>query len=168
MFAPIAPDGGIHTVPFGSESLRLCRTFQYAQCPRHNNNKQNKSRSNPYRITKTIYIAIDFLQHGIYSLKFFFSDGYTTEAGEELSVSEIKRILKECVDTEDKDKPYTDDELAETLKTKGYPIARRTVAKYRQQQMCIRDRHYLRTDFSHDRKFVDYNCHYRYRINGDR
>ena len=48
-------------------------------------------------------------------------------------VREIKRILKECVDTEDKEKPYTDDELAETLKTKGYPIARRTVAKYRQQ-----------------------------------
>ena len=58
----------------------------------------------------------------IYSLKFFFSDGYTTEDGEELSVREIKRILKECVDTEDKEKPYTDDELAETLKTKGYPI----------------------------------------------
>ena len=48
-------------------------------------------------------------------------------------IREIKRILKECVDTEDKEKPYTDDELAETLKTKGYPIARRTVAKYRQQ-----------------------------------
>ena len=69
----------------------------------------------------------------LYSLKFFFSDGYTTEDGEELSVREIKRILKECVDNEDKEKPYTDDELAEILKAKGYPIARRTVAKYRQQ-----------------------------------
>ena len=70
---------------------------------------------------------------GIYPLKFFFSDGYTTESGEELSVREIKRILKECVDGENKERPYTDDELAEMLKEKGYPIARRTVAKYRQQ-----------------------------------
>ena len=54
-------------------------------------------------------------------VEILFSDGYTTEDGEELSVREIKRILKECVDTEDKEKPYTDDELAETLKTKGYP-----------------------------------------------
>ena len=46
---------------------------------------------------------------------------------------EIKRILKECVDGENKERPYTDDELAEMLKEKGYPIARRTVAKYRQQ-----------------------------------
>ena len=82
------------------------------------------------RVSNSKYVQTNY---GIYSLKFFFSDGYTTEDGEELSVREIKRILKECVDTEDKEKPYTDDELAETLKTKGYPIARRTVAKYRQQ-----------------------------------
>ena len=53
--------------------------------------------------------------------------------GEELSVREIKRILKELVDAENKETPLTDDELAEQLKGKGYPIARRTVAKYRQQ-----------------------------------
>lgn len=82
------------------------------------------------RVSNSKYVQANF---GIYSLKFFFSDGYTTESGEELSVREIKRILKECVDQEDKQKPYTDDELADILKEKGYPIARRTVAKYRQQ-----------------------------------
>ena len=81
------------------------------------------------RVSNSKYVQTNY---GIYSLKFFFSDGYTTEDGEELSVREIKRILKEC-DNEDKEKPYTDDELAEILKAKGYPIARRTVAKYRQQ-----------------------------------
>ena len=69
----------------------------------------------------------------VFPLKFFFSDGYTTESGEKLSVREIKRILKEFVDHENKEQPYTDDELADLLKEKGYPIARRTVAKYRQQ-----------------------------------
>lgn len=82
------------------------------------------------RVSNSKYVQTNF---GIYSLKFFFSDGYTTESGEELSVREIKRILKKCVDQEDKQKPYTDDELADILKEKGYPIARRTVAKYRQQ-----------------------------------
>ncbi|WP_300727352.1 RNA polymerase factor sigma-54 [uncultured Bacteroides sp.] len=82
------------------------------------------------RVSNSKYVQTNY---GIFSLKFFFSDGYTTESGEELSVREIKRILKECVDNENKDKPYTDDELAEILKTKGYPIARRTIAKYRQQ-----------------------------------
>lgn len=82
------------------------------------------------RVSNSKYVQTNF---GIYSLKFFFSDSYTTESGEELSVREIKRILKECVDQEDKQKPYTDDELADILKEKGYPIARRTVAKYRQQ-----------------------------------
>ena len=82
------------------------------------------------RVSNSKYVQTNY---GIYPLKFFFSDGYTTENGEELSVREIKRILKECVDSENKEKPYTDDELADMLKEKGYPIARRTVAKYRQQ-----------------------------------
>jgi len=82
------------------------------------------------RVSNSKYVQTNF---GIYPLKFFFSDGYTTESGEELSVREIKRILKECVDNENKEKPYTDDELADMLKAKGYPITRRTVAKYRQQ-----------------------------------
>ena len=83
------------------------------------------------RVSNSKYVQTNY---GIYPLKFFFSDGYTTESGEELSVREIKRILKECINSEDKNKPYTDDELADILKDKGYPIARRTVAKYRQQQ----------------------------------
>ena len=82
------------------------------------------------RVSNSKYVQTNF---GIYALKFFFSDGYTTEDGEELSIREIKRILKELVNGEDKNKPYTDDELADCLKEKGYPIARRTVAKYRQQ-----------------------------------
>ncbi len=82
------------------------------------------------RVSNSKYAQTNY---GIYPLKFFFSDGYTTEDGEEMSVREIRKILKECVDGEDKKKPYTDDELTEILKEKGYPIARRTVAKYRQQ-----------------------------------
>ena len=82
------------------------------------------------RVSNSKYVQTNF---GIFPLKFFFSDGYTTESGEELSVREIKRILKELVDNESKEKPLTDDELADALKEKGYPIARRTVAKYRTQ-----------------------------------
>ena len=82
------------------------------------------------RVSNSKYAQTNF---GIYPLKYFFSDGYTTEDGEEMSVREIRRILKECIDAEDKKKPLTDDELADILKEKGYPIARRTVAKYRQQ-----------------------------------
>lgn len=82
------------------------------------------------RVSNSKYAQTNY---GIYSLKFFFSDGYVTESGEEMSVREIKKILKECIDSEDKKKPVTDDELADILKQKGYPIARRTVAKYRQQ-----------------------------------
>ncbi len=82
------------------------------------------------RVSNSKYVQTNY---GIYPLKFFFNDGYTTEEGEEMSVREIRKILKECIDNEDKKKPYTDDELTEMLKEKGYPIARRTVAKYRQQ-----------------------------------
>lgn len=82
------------------------------------------------RVSNSKYVQTDY---GVYPLKYFFSDGYTTESGEELSVREIKRILRECVDTENKERPYTDDELSDMLKAKGYPIARRTIAKYRQQ-----------------------------------
>lgn len=82
------------------------------------------------RVSNSKYVQTNY---GIYPLKFFFSDGYVTEDGEEMSVREIRKILKECIDSEDKKKPLTDDELADILKEKGYPIARRTVAKYRQQ-----------------------------------
>lgn len=82
------------------------------------------------RVSNSKYVQTNF---GIYPLKYFFGDGYTTESGEEMSVREIKRILKECIAGEDKARPYTDDELADLLKEQGYPIARRTIAKYRQQ-----------------------------------
>ena len=70
---------------------------------------------------------------GIFPLKFFFSDGFVTESGEELSTREIKATLRELIDTEDKKKPLTDDALSDLLKAKGYPVARRTVTKYRLQ-----------------------------------
>ena len=57
---------------------------------------------------------------------------YADESGEEVSTGELKNVLKEIVDGEDKRKPYTDDELVELMNKKGYQIARRTIAKYRQ------------------------------------
>ena len=82
------------------------------------------------RVSNSKYVQTNY---GIFPLKFFFSDGYTTEEGEELSIREIKQLLKECVEHENKENPYNDDELADILREKGYPIARRTIAKYRQQ-----------------------------------
>lgn len=70
---------------------------------------------------------------GIISLKSFFSDGYDTGQGETVSTRIIKSVLKEIIDNEDKTKPLSDIKLAAEMKKKGYPIARRTVAKYREQ-----------------------------------
>jgi len=82
------------------------------------------------RVSNSKYIQTHF---GIYSLKYFFSESMQKEDGEEVSTREIKSILKECIGNENKQKPVTDDELATILKDKGYNIARRTVAKYREQ-----------------------------------
>ncbi|MBN1116744.1 MAG: RNA polymerase factor sigma-54 [Bacteroidales bacterium] len=82
------------------------------------------------RVANSKYIQTHF---GIFALKFFFSEGLQTDSGEEVSTREIKKILQECVDNEDKRKPLTDDRLAEILQEKGYHIARRTIAKYREQ-----------------------------------
>lgn len=71
--------------------------------------------------------------YGIYSLKYFFSEGLQTESGEEASSRQIKQILQDTIAEENKKKPYTDEQLADVLKTKGYIIARRTIAKYREQ-----------------------------------
>ena len=71
--------------------------------------------------------------YGIFSLKYFFSESLSTETGEEVSTREVKTILNEAIKEEDKSKPLTDEKLAELLKQKGYLIARRTVAKYREQ-----------------------------------
>ena len=70
---------------------------------------------------------------GTFPLKFFFTDGYTKENGEELSTRKIKIALQELIGAEDKKKPLSDDILAKKLKAQGFPIARRTVAKYREQ-----------------------------------
>ena len=70
---------------------------------------------------------------GTFPLRFFFSDGYTTDDGEELSTRKIKLALKDLIAKEDKKKPMSDDALTKALAKLGYPIARRTVAKYREQ-----------------------------------
>lgn len=82
------------------------------------------------RVVNCKYIQTHF---GIYPLKYFFSEGLMTETGEEVSTREIKKILTESIDAEDKGKPLTDEELVEVLQQKGYKVARRTVAKYREQ-----------------------------------
>ena len=70
---------------------------------------------------------------GTFPLRYFFNDSYVTAEGEELSTREIKAALRELIESEDKRKPLSDDALKELLTKKGYPIARRTVAKYREQ-----------------------------------
>jgi RNA polymerase sigma-54 factor len=82
------------------------------------------------RVSNSKYIQTHF---GIYPLKYFFSEGLQKDDGEEVSTREIKMILQECIENEDKTKPLTDDKLALILKKKTYNIARRTVAKYREQ-----------------------------------
>ena len=72
-------------------------------------------------------------EFGIYPLKYFFSEGIATESGEDVSSREVKHVLKEVIEGEDKKKPFSDDKLEKILKGKGYNIARRTVAKYREQ-----------------------------------
>ena len=71
--------------------------------------------------------------YGVFSLKYFFSESLSTESGEEVSTLEVKRILSDAVDNENKRKPFPDEKLMHILKEKGYNIARRTVAKYREQ-----------------------------------
>lgn len=82
------------------------------------------------RVTNTKYIQTPF---GTFLLKSFFSESLTTESGEDVSTREVKKILETIINEEDKKKPLTDDKLALLLKEKGYNIARRTVAKYREQ-----------------------------------
>ena len=82
------------------------------------------------RVANSKYVQTPY---GTFLLKFFFSEGITNNEGEEVSTREIKKILKDSVDNEDKSSPMTDEQLMTVLKEKGYPIARRTVAKYREQ-----------------------------------
>ena len=82
------------------------------------------------RVVNSKYIETHF---GIYSLKYFFSEGLENQEGEEVSTRELKKALLECVGTENKSKPLTDDELVEVMTQRGYKVARRTIAKYRDQ-----------------------------------
>lgn len=82
------------------------------------------------RVASSKAVQTDF---GIYPLKYFFSEGITTDTGEEVSSREVKQIIKDIIGSEDKNKPYSDDKLEKILNQKGYNIARRTVAKYREQ-----------------------------------
>jgi RNA polymerase sigma-54 factor len=82
------------------------------------------------RVSNSKYIQTHF---GIYPLKYFFSEAMQKDTGEEVSTREIKKILKDCIDNEDKHHPLTDEKLTDILKGKTYNIARRTVAKYREQ-----------------------------------
>ncbi|MFT7419500.1 MAG: RNA polymerase sigma-54 factor [Arcticibacterium sp.] len=82
------------------------------------------------RVANSKAVQTDF---GIYPLKYFFSEGISTESGEDASSREVKNILKELIDAEPKHAPLSDDKLEKQLKKRGYKIARRTVAKYREQ-----------------------------------
>lgn len=92
--------------------------------------KVNLDISTISRVANSKYVQTD---HGIFSLKYFFSESLSTDTGEEVSTREVKKILSEAVENEEKRKPLTDEKLANLLKEKGYNIARRTVAKYREQ-----------------------------------
>ncbi len=82
------------------------------------------------RVANSKYVQTE---HGTYLLKSFFSEAIQTESGEEVSNKEVKKILEECIGGEDKRHPLADEKLTEILKERGYNIARRTVAKYREQ-----------------------------------
>ncbi len=82
------------------------------------------------RVSNSKYVQTEY---GIFPLKYFFSEKMVNAEGEEISTREIKKILFECIAAEDKQNPLTDDALVKVLNEKGYPIARRTVAKYREQ-----------------------------------
>ena len=82
------------------------------------------------RVVNSKYVQTHF---GIYPLKYFFSEGLVANDGEEVSTREIKTILSTCIEEEDKHAPLTDEELVAVLNEKGYQVARRTVAKYREQ-----------------------------------
>ena len=82
------------------------------------------------RVVSSKYIETHF---GIYPLKFFFSEGLENQEGEEISTRGLKKALQELVDGEDKSKPLTDDQLVDAMVGKGFKVARRTIAKYRDQ-----------------------------------
>ena len=82
------------------------------------------------RVVNSKYIETHF---GIFPLKYFFSEGLENQEGEEVSTRELKKVLQECVEKEDKQRPLTDDQLVTEMEKRGYKVARRTIAKYRDQ-----------------------------------
>ncbi|HRP52584.1 MAG TPA: RNA polymerase factor sigma-54 [Fluviicola sp.] len=82
------------------------------------------------RVANSKYVQTAY---GVFSLKYFFSESLSTDSGEEVSTREVKKILSEAIENENKRKPLTDEHLAKLLNDKGYNIARRTIAKYREQ-----------------------------------
>jgi RNA polymerase sigma-54 factor len=82
------------------------------------------------RVANSKFVSTEF---GTFPLKFFFSESLTTDSGEEVSTREVKKLLDEMIGGEDKKNPLSDQELTDMMKDKGYNIARRTVAKYREQ-----------------------------------
>jgi len=82
------------------------------------------------RVANSKYVQTEY---GTYKLKYFFSEALQTESGEEVSTREVKMILNEMIGGENKHKPLSDEHLTDMLVEKGYNIARRTVAKYREQ-----------------------------------
>ena len=82
------------------------------------------------RVANSKFVQTEF---GTYRLKFFFSESLSTDSGEEVSTREVKKILSNFIEGESKKKPLSDEKLTELLQEKGYNIARRTVAKYREQ-----------------------------------
>ena len=82
------------------------------------------------RVVNSKYIETHF---GIFPLKYFFSEGLENKDGEEVSTRELKKVLQECVENEDKHMPLTDDQLVSLMNEKGFKVARRTIAKYRDQ-----------------------------------
>ena len=81
------------------------------------------------RVANSKFVQTEF---GTYRLKFFFSESLSTDSGEEVSTREVKKILSDLIEGESKKKPLSDERLTELLQEKGYNIARRTVAKYRE------------------------------------
>lgn len=82
------------------------------------------------RVVNSKYIETPF---GIYQLKYFFSEKLVNKAGEEVSTREVKSVIQDIVEAENKNKPFTDEQLVDELSKRGYNVARRTVAKYRDQ-----------------------------------
>ncbi len=82
------------------------------------------------RVANSKYVQTGY---GVYLLKYFFSESLSTDSGEEVSTREVKKILSDAIEAEHKKKPLTDEHLAKLLNDKGYNIARRTIAKYREQ-----------------------------------